>query len=156
MRPIFGEYDCKIDSKGRFLLPAGVKKQLPKGQQEDFVVNRGIDPCLVLYPKKVWEEELKEIYAKNRFVQKNRAFARKFLNGATPVSIDGNSRILIPKRLVEHAKLGKEMVLVAAFDRIELWDKKTYDKWLKDERFDLEKLSEEVMGDQDADGDKLS
>ncbi len=156
MKPIFGEHDCKIDSKGRFLLPVGLRKQLPKGQQDDFVVNRGIEICLVLYPRNIWEEELAKIQSKNRFVAKNRAFARKFLNGATPVAVDGNSRILIPKRLLDYAKLDKEIILVAAFDRIEMWDKTTYDNWLKDERYDLEKLSEEVMGDEQADGLSLA
>ena len=152
MKPIFGEYDCKMDAKGRFLLPSGLKKQLPEGEQEEFVVNRGIDTCLVMYPLKVWEKELENIYSKNQFVQKNRAFARKFLNGATPVALDGNYRVNVPKRLMEHANLKKELVLVASFDRIELWDRATYETWLSDDRFDLEKLSEEVMGDEGHNG----
>ena len=149
MKPIFGEYDCKLDAKGRFLLPSGLKKQLPESQQEDFVVNRGIDQCLVLYPVKIWEKELEKIYSKNQFVAKNRAFARKFLNGATPVTLDGNSRLLLPKRLMDHGGIEKDIVLVAAFDRIEIWNQGTYETWLKDDRFDLERLSEEVMGDQE-------
>lgn len=148
MKPIFGEYDCKIDSKGRFLLPSGLKKQLPENEQEEFVINRGIDQCLVLYPVSVWEGELKAIYSKNQFVARNRAFARKFLNGATRVNLDGNSRVLLPKRLNDHAKINREIVLVAAYDRVEIWDKATYEAWLADDRYDLEKLSEEVMGDE--------
>ena len=151
MKPIYGEYDCKMDAKGRFLLPSGLKKQLPEGQQEEFVVNRGIDQCLVIFPVKVWEAELEKIYSKNQFVAKNRAFARKFQNGATPLALDGNSRVLIPKRLMDHAKLKKELVLVATYDRVEIWDRANYEEWLKDEKYDMEKLSEEVMGDGDND-----
>ncbi|MCB9234356.1 MAG: division/cell wall cluster transcriptional repressor MraZ [Bacteroidia bacterium] len=152
MKPIFGEYDCKIDSKGRFLLPSGLKKQLPENEQEEFVVNRGIDQCLVLYPLSVWERELQTIYSKNQFVAKNRAFARKFLNGATRITLDGNSRVLLPKRLNDHARISKDIVLVAAFDRVEIWDSAVYEAWLADDRYDLEKLSEEVMGDEDQRG----
>ncbi len=153
MKPIFGEYECKLDSKGRFLLPSGLKKQLPDGAQNEFVVNRGIDLCLIMYPVDVWEKELKKIYSRNQFVAKNRAFARKYLNGATRIELDGSSRVLIPKRLTDHAAIDKDIVLVAAFDRIEVWDKVTYENWLKDERHDMERLSEEVMGGLEGKGE---
>lgn len=146
MKPIFGEFECKLDAKGRFLLPSGLKRQLPQNEQESFVVNRGIDTCLVLFPIRVWEEELSKIHAKNQYIAKNRAFARKFQSGAMPVALDGNSRINIPKRLMEYAGLSKEVVLVASFDRVEIWDKDAYEAWLDDDQFDMEKLSEEVMG----------
>lgn len=146
MRPIFGEYECKLDSKGRFVLPSGLKKQLPEGQQKEFVLNRGLDECLVLFPIAVWERELKKIQKRNQYVARNRAFARKFMNGATPVDLDSASRVLVPKRLSGYAGLGKELVLVASFDRVEIWDKAVYEKWLGDDQWDMETLSEEVMG----------
>ena len=149
MDPIFGEFECKLDAKGRFLLPSGLKKQLPQNAQEEFVINRGIDACLVLFPIKVWNAELAKIHARNQYIAKNRAFARKFQSGATRVTLDGNSRVLVPKRLTGHANLAKEMVLVAQFDRVEIWDKATYEQWLADDRFEMESLSEEVMGDAD-------
>ena len=147
MKPIYGEFECKLDSKGRFLLPSGLKRQLPQNEQEDFVINRGIDACLVLFPITVWERELAKIHGKNQYIARNRAFARKFQNGAAPVGLDGNSRINIPKRLMEYAGLEKEIILVASFDRVEIWDRKSYETWLEDDRFDMETLSEEVMGD---------
>ena len=155
MKPIFGEYDCRLDAKGRFLLPSGLKKQLPEGEQNEFVINRGIDKCLVIYPISVWEKELKKIYSRNQFMAKNRAFARKYINGATRLELDGSSRVLIPKRLAEHAAIAQDIVLVAANDRIEVWDKATYEAWLGDDKHDMEKLSEEVMGslgDEQGDG----
>jgi MraZ protein len=147
MRPIFGEYECKIDAKGRFVLPSGLRKQLPEEDQKEFVINRGLDQCLVLYPIKIWDRELKRIHSRNQYVAKNRAFARKFMNGATPVEIDSAGRVLVPKRLVGHADLQSELLLVASFDRVEIWDKKVYDEWQADDKWDMEKLSEEVMGD---------
>lgn len=71
------------------------------------------------------------------------------MNGATPVELDSNARILIPKRLAEYAGIEKEVVLVAAFNRIEIWDKARYEAWISDEKIDMEKLSEEVMGNAD-------
>lgn len=152
MRPIFGEFECKIDSKGRFVLPSGLKKQLPEGEQKDFVINRGLDECLVLYPLSVWERELQRIHSRNQYIEKNRAFARKFMNGATPLELDGSSRVLVPKRLMGHASLQKEIVLVASFDRIEVWGKEAYEKWLESDKWDMEELSEEVMGGDGGEG----
>lgn len=156
MKPIFGEFECKVDAKGRFMLPSGLRKQLPESEQNDFVINRGLDKCLTLYPIRVWERELAKIHAKNQYVAKNRAFARKFMNGASPVELDSNSRVLIPRRLFEYAGIQKEIVLVASFDRMEIWDKAVYEAWLEDDQYDMEQLSEEVMGASDKDGGGIS
>ncbi|MFN8396845.1 MAG: division/cell wall cluster transcriptional repressor MraZ [Bacteroidia bacterium] len=146
MRPIYGEYECRLDSKGRFAFPSGLKKQLPDDQQKEFVLNRGLDECLVLYPVKVWEAELRKIHSRNQYVAKNRAFARMFQSGALPVELDASNRVLIPKRLAAHAKIDQDIVVVASFDRIEIWDKASYETWLSSGQYDMEALSEEVMG----------
>lgn len=149
MKPLIGEFDCKLDAKGRFLMPAGLRRQLPEDQQSDFVVNRGLDKCLVLYPIQVWETELERIQSKNQFVSKNRAFTRMFLNGATPLSLDSSDRALLPKRLMDYADLSKDIILIAQIDKIEIWDSAAYQAWLEAPGFDFEQLAEEVMGDQD-------
>lgn len=150
-KPIYGEFTCSLDAKGRFLMPALLRKQLPEDEQSDFVINRGLDQCLVIFPIRVWEAELKKIYSRNQFVEKNRAFARMFQNGAAPVSLDGNGRLLVPRGLSEHARLGREIVLIAQYDRIEVWDATNYQTWLQSGKYDLASLSEEVMGeDSDA------
>lgn len=146
MRPIFGEYECKVDSKGRFVLPSALKRQLPEDAQKDFVISRGLDPCLVLYPLKVYEVELKRIHARNQYVERNRAFARMFINGSMPLELDSSSRVLVPKRLGAEAGLDKDLILVANVDRIEIWDKARYEQWIMENRGHLERLSEEVMG----------
>jgi MraZ protein len=153
MNQIFGEYECKVDAKGRFLLPAGLLKQLDPESSTDFVLNRGLDQCLVLYPLKVWRAELGKIMQKNQYVAENRAFARKFQAGATPVSLDSNNRLLVPKRLAAYAGVEKELVLIGAMDRIEVWAKEAYDEWLESPENDLETLAEKVMADDDNDDD---
>jgi MraZ protein len=149
MKSLIGEFDCKLDAKGRFLMPVGLRRQLPEDQQSDFVVNRGLDKCLVLYPVQVWETELERIQSKNQFVSKNRAFTRMFLNGATPLSLDGSDRALLPKRLMEYAGLSKDIMLIGQIDKIEIWDLDAYQAWLLEPGFDFERLAEEVMGDED-------
>ena len=121
-----GEYEATLDSKGRFLLPAGIKKQLPEGVQPVFVVNRGFEKCLTVYPLQSWEPIYKNISALNDFDPRVREFRRHFLNGAMQLELDGAGRILLPKNLMEHAGLEKDIVLVSAVDKLEIWDKNKY------------------------------
>ncbi|MEO1451271.1 MAG: division/cell wall cluster transcriptional repressor MraZ [Bacteroidota bacterium] len=147
MASLIGEYGCKLDAKGRFLLPSGLKKQLPENQQSDFVVNRGFESYLVLYPIPVWEAEMERLQGLNQYVKRNRDFVRRFLNGAQPVSLDGNGRMLIPKRLMDYAGLKKEMILIAQIDRVEIWDKDAYDKWMDSmDEDDMGGMAEDVLG----------
>src|SRR5450432_1103255 len=118
-----GEYEATLDTKGRFLLPSGFKKQLPEGANENFVVNRGFEKCLGLYPMKSWKPIFSEISALNDFDPKVRQFRRYFLNGATQLELDSASRLLLPKNLMEYAGLEKDIVLVSAVNKIEIWDK---------------------------------
>src|SRR3984885_5205799 len=118
-----GEYEATLDSKGRFLLPAGFKKQLPEEGPAQFVINRGFEKCLTLYPIKIWEPIFARIGQLNDFDPKVREFRRYFLNGATMLELDSAGRLLIPQNLKEYAGLEKDIVLVSAVDKIEIWDK---------------------------------
>ena len=145
-----GEYEATLDAKGRFLLPAGFKKQLPEVSTEHFVINRGFEKCLSLYPMKSWKPIFAEINNLNDFDPKVRQFRRYFLNGATQVELDSANRILLPKNLMDHAGLIKDIVLVSAINKIEIWDKEKYQEFF--ETFSPEafsNLAKEVMtGDQ--------
>ena len=121
-----GEYESTIDAKGRFLLPSGFKKQLPEAGQSLFVINRGFEKCLTLYPLQSWEPLYKDISLLNDFDPKVRDFRRYFLNGATQIELDSAGRVLLPKNLMEYAGLGKDIVLVSAVNKIEIWDKQKY------------------------------
>ncbi len=121
-----GEFEATLDAKGRFLLPAGIKKQLPEKEDDRFVVNRGFEKCLSLYPMKSWEPLFADISKLNEFDPKVREFRRYFLNGATTVQPDSAGRLLIPPNLKEHADLQKDIVLVSAVNKIEIWDSKKY------------------------------
>jgi MraZ protein len=141
-----GEYEATLDPKGRFLLPSGFKKQLPEDSSTRFVINRGFEKCLSLYPIKSWEPIFSEISQLNDFDPKVREFRRYFLNGATFTELDSAGRLLIPPNLKEHASLEKDVVLVAAVNKIEIWDKNKYQQFF--ESFSPEafsSLAQEVM-----------
>ena len=135
------------------MMPTGLRKQLDPEAQEKFVLNRGFEKCLVLYPKNVWTGISAEISKLNQYKKKNREFIRYFYRGASEISLDSTGRLLFPKRLMTYAGIGKEVVLFAYFDRIEVWDKKSYDNLLTDEPDDFSNLAEEVMGSKGDDED---
>lgn len=147
MAGFIGEYDCKIDDKGRFMLPSGIKKQLDPSDHESFVINRGFEKQLNLYTAKEWEKLMSKITSRvNGFTEKGRRLLRQFRNGAIPVTLDSSGRILLPQNLSSYASITKDLVVVGAFDRIELWDKKKYEQEMKDGLADFSALAEELLG----------
>jgi len=126
MTGFLGEYEATLDPKGRFLLPAGIKKQLPEDEGSHFVINRGFEKCLTIYPMSSWTPLFERISKLNDFDPKVREFRRFFLNGAIATELDSAGRMLIPRNLMEHAGLEKDIVLVSAVNKIEIWSKSTY------------------------------
>jgi MraZ protein len=121
-----GEYEATVDAKGRFLLPAAIKKKLPEDSPGQFVINRGFEKCLTLYPVNNWQPIFEGISKLNDFDPKVREFRRYFFNGATELELDSAGRLLIPPNLREHASIGKDIVLVGSMQKIEIWDQKKY------------------------------
>jgi MraZ protein len=155
MLNLVGEFECNLDSKGRFLFPAGLIRQMPSGEPLQFVINRGFEPCLVLYPASEWKKISDEINQLNMYVKKNREFIRYFYRGASEVLSDANKRLLLPKPLLEYASISKEIVLCAYSRWIEIWDKQKYYGLLKDEPEDFAARAEDVMSKKEARGDGL-
>ena len=147
MTGFLGEYEATVDAKGRFLLPAGLKKQLPEGENTHFVINRGFEKCLSLYPKQSWEPIYAKLMGLNTFDPEVRSFVRFFLNGATEVEIDSAGRLLLPPSLKEYASLGKDIVLTSGLDKIEIWSKDGYKEFFDNySPSQFSALAQKVMG----------
>ena len=142
-----GEFDCKLDAKGRLRLPSNLLKQLSVFQSGDFIINRGYENHLMLYPKIVWEEKTKEINQLNINVRAQRQAIRYFYRGASNLSIDGSERILLPKQLLDYAGIERETVLFAYQQQIEIWDKESYEKMLNEEPDSFGDIAEQVWGE---------
>src|SRR6476620_3004241 len=97
MSHLIGEFDCKLDAKGRLMVPSGLRKQLPAAEAEGLVVNRGFEKHLVVYSKTEWEKIVAELAQLNQYEKKNREFIRYFTSGATELSLDASGRVLFPK-----------------------------------------------------------
>lgn len=146
MTNLLGEFEVTLDVKGRVMLPVALKRQLPKAAKNRFVVNRGFEGCLVLYPKNEWDLETARINQLNLYVRENREFVRAFMNGATEVTPDGSGRLLLPKTLLEFAGISKDAIFFAYSNRIEVWNRKTYIEKMKTEPNSFAELAERVMG----------
>ena len=131
MITFLGEYESTLDAKGRFLLPGSFKKQLPETGGNTFIVNRGFEKCLALYPKQSWDPIFQRLSSLNDFDPKVRAFRRYFLNGATEVELDSAGRINLPNNLIADVGLGKDIVLVSAINKIEVWDNGKYKQFFE-------------------------
>ena len=157
MNAIIGTFECKVDVKGRLLLPAPLKKQLAASIQDGFVLKRSVfQPCLELYSMNEWNLMMQKINKLNKFVKKNNDFIRRFTAGVKVVEIDALGRLLIPKDLTNFAQISKDLVLSSAINTIEIWDKNLYEKAIDDSVLDFADLAEEVMGNQNDDENGLS
>ena len=147
MNYLIGTYECKIDVKGRLLIPSAFKKQLAPVIPKGFVLKRAVfQNCLELYPLAQWEELIKKVNSLNRFKKKNNDFIRRFTAGVKFIELDGNGRLLIPKDLIEFSNINKDVTLSTSVNIIEIWDKSSYEKAIADSRDNFAQLAEEVMG----------
>lgn len=147
-----GTYECKVDAKGRLMMPAAIKKQLASVLQDGFVLRRSVfQKCLELYPMSEWQVLMKKMNKLNKFKKKNNDFIRRFTAGAKIVEVDVNGRLLVPKDLTVFAGISKNIVVASAINIIEIWDKDLYEEAINDATVDFADLAEEVMGQDDDD-----
>ena len=147
MAGLVGEFEVKLDGKGRFLFPASLRKQLSPSAKDQFMLNKGFEDCLSLYPLNEWERLSAKLDKLNLFKPKNRMFHRLFHQGAKLLAFDTAGRILIPVTHMERVGLGKDVMLIAYNDRIEIWDKSKYFQLVESNMADFADLADEVMGD---------
>ncbi|WP_027127185.1 division/cell wall cluster transcriptional repressor MraZ [Gelidibacter mesophilus] len=156
MNSLIGTYECKVDAKGRLMLPSAIKKQLLPALQNGFVLKRAVfQPCLELYPMSEWESLMQKMNKLNRFKKKNNDFIRRFTAGVKMVEVDSTGRLLIPKDLMVFSGISKEIVVSSAINIVEIWDKDKYEQAIDDAADDFADLAEAVMG-QDDDDDGIS
>ena len=148
MSHLIGTYHCKADPKGRVKIPRAIAKQLAGARQETFVIKRAVfQPCLELYSLKEWNALMAKMNKLNRFNKKNNDFIRRFTAGVKIVELDATDRLLIQRDLAKFAGVDKVVVLSAAVNIIEIWDKDRYEKAIDQAAVDFAALAEEVMGD---------
>ncbi len=134
---LLGEYNNKLDDKGRVSVPAKFRDDLG----HSFIVTKGLDNCLFAYSKDEWatfEAKLKTLPLTNPNV---RNFIRFFFAGATECETDKQGRINIPQNLREYAGLKKEVFVVGVSTRVEIWDKDKWNEYTSEENMDVNELA---------------
>ncbi|MFT6036917.1 MAG: MraZ protein [Marivirga sp.] len=140
-----GEYDCKLDAKGRMVLPAKIKSSLPDISGHELVIRRGFEPCLVLYPMVEYKKIYSKIAGLNEFNAEFRNLQRNFFRGNAIVELDAAGRILFPKNMIAFAGLEKDSVVVGMGNRVEIWDPSRYDTFLIKDQKELSDLAEKHL-----------
>lgn len=146
MPHFLGEFECKLDAKGRMMIPVALKKQLPEAESEGLVINRGFEKHLVIYTRKEWNKIVDDLSKLNSYEKRTREFIRYFTRGATELSLDSSGRVLLPKALMEYAGINMDVVLACQFNKIEVWAQDAYDTQMDNEPENFANLAEEVMG----------
>ena len=140
------QFDSKIDAKGRLILPARIKSQLPEGEQE-LVVRKGFEQCLILYPMVEFKKVFSKISGLNEFNEEYRKLQRNFLSGVVTVELDGSGRFLLPKNMLTYAQIDKDAMLVGMGNKVEIWNPTIYEKHLISDPGELSKLAEKYLNE---------
>ena len=140
-----GEYETKLDAKGRLTLPARIKAQLPEGEVQELMIRKGYEPCLVLYPVVEFEKVYSKISALSEFDEEYRTLQRNLLIGVDPVELDAAGRFVIPKNLMTYAQLDKDVLLIGVGTKLEIWNRAQFEKYQIKEQSELSKLAKKHL-----------
>ena len=139
-----GEFTCKVDNKGRMMLPSKFRDEL--GEQE-FVITRGLDNCIDLFPIEEWkniEDKLKKLQTTN---SKHRAYQRFVMSAATKTEFDNQGRLNIPTSLMEHAQIDKKIIVTGMNNKIEIWSEESWKQYIQKTGESIEDLVDEINFD---------
>ncbi len=127
-----GEYSYSLDSKGRINMPAKFRQVLSKDNKNTFVITRGMDTCVWVYPLNQWLEIEKSLRSLSSLSKIHRTFVRNTARYATPSTYDKQGRITIPPSLVDYAGLDKDVLIIGMVNKMEIWDTKNLEKTEKE------------------------
>jgi MraZ protein len=143
---LLGEYDHTLDEKNRLTLPAKFRQALGGG----VVVTRGMDGCLFVFTRGDWDDFVgARLEGLNPFSREARQMSRFMFAGATETELDKQGRIMLPPPLIEHARLGREVVVAGVRDHVEIWDRAAWRKQLKEVEGSVELVAERLAAKQD-------
>ena len=139
------KYDCKIDAKGRLVLPSKIKSNFPEDAGNEVVLRMAFEPCLILYPMVEFRKTYQKIAGLNEFNKEHRALQRNFFSSVQTVEIDSAGRILIPKQMLQYAGLEKDAMVVGTGLRVEIWNPDRYSEQSIEDPDELSQLAEKYL-----------
>ncbi len=146
-----------MDAKGRAFLPAVFRKMLQAGGEERLVLRKDVfQPCLVLYPESVWNEQMDALRQRlNRWNKQHQQVFRQFVSEVEVLTLDGNGRFLVPKRYLRMADIEQDVKFVGMGDTIEIWSNVKAEQGQMNPE-DFGKALEELMGVDVSEEDSLT
>jgi len=142
-----GEYECKLDAKGRLVLPARIKVRLPESSGNQVVVMQGMEPCLVVYSSVEYKKIYSRIASLNEFNPEFRQLQRNFFRRVAEIDLDSAGRLLLPKPMIKYASLEKEVVLVGMGNRVEIWNSGKYEEYLINDNNKFSELAQKHLNE---------
>lgn len=135
-----GEYTHTIDEKGRYIPPARFREELG----DDYVITKGLDSCLFLYTREVWQEKIAELSRLSSTNANARRFSRNFFASALEAAPDKQCRVLISPGLRAHAHLNRDIITIGMVNRLEIWDKERWEAYNAEAADEYEAVAEKL------------
>ena len=140
-----GEHECKLDAKGRLVLPARLKSVLPAASKKSIIIRKGFEPNLIIYSLHEFQNIYNRISSLNEFSSEQRKLKRKLFSSISQVDLDSNGRFLLPKGMIQHCNINKDVILVGMGNVIELWSPSNYNKNLISNSEEFSKLAQKYL-----------
>lgn len=139
------EYECKLDTKGRLVLPAKIKNNLPEVSTAELIIRKGFEPNLILYPMVEYKKIHHKISSLSEFDPEQRKLKRTFFRSIAQVELDSANRILVPKQMLAHAQIDKEALLIGTGNYIEMWNPEVFDKHMISDDSEYSELAQKFL-----------
>ena len=140
-----GEHECKLDAKGRLVLPARLKSVLPEASKKSIIIIKGFEPNLIIYSLHEFQNIYTRISSLNEFSSEQRKLKRKLFSSISQVDLDSNGRFLLPKGMIQHCNINKDVILIGMGNVIELWSPSNYNKNLISNSEEFSKLAQKYL-----------
>ncbi len=140
-----GSYTHSVDGKGRLNLPAKLRKYVSPDNNDTYIVTRGFEQCLFVYPLDEWAKVEARLRELSNYNPEHRMFLRNLLEMANEVQLDSQARLMVPSDLREYAKIRGDVRIIGTLDKIELWDPAEYEKYRSGQTETYEEIAQKVM-----------
>ena len=141
------EFECKLDAKGRLVLPSKLKSNLPAASIRQIIIRKGFEPNLIIYPLNEYKKLHNKISSLNEFNSEQRKLKRNFFSSIIQVDLDNSGRFLIPKNMLSHAKINRDAINCGMGNVIEIWNNKMYKKYLINDSETYSELAQKYLDD---------
>jgi MraZ protein len=146
MASFTGEFECKLDAKGRLVLPSKMKVLIPESLGHEMMLRKGLEPCLELIPMAEVKKDHNKLASLDDTDDDVRFFKRSFFRRESPVDLDATGRFVISKTMLRHAQLEKEAIVIGIGTKIEIWNPDRYDEFMRKEEKRYSDLNKKFLG----------